>query len=58
LPVFPYADGSGDFGDWGRSLAGWLALGGVAVVMLTAALADARWWRPLSMGPHRARSVD
>jgi hypothetical protein len=70
LPVFPYADGSGDFGDWGASLAGWVALGGVAVVALVAALGDARWWWPrttgrtsgrgvaLTMGRHRVRSVD
>ncbi len=46
VPVFPYADGSGDFGDWGTSLTGWVLLGGLAVLVLTAALADARWWWP------------
>jgi hypothetical protein len=43
LPVFPYADGSTDFGDWGVSLAGWAVVAGAAVVLLIAALADARW---------------
>jgi hypothetical protein len=46
LPVFPYADGSGDFGNWDTSLAGWSVLTICAVVVLAAALADARWWRP------------
>lgn len=45
LPVFPYADGSGVFGDWGVSRALWSALAGVAVVVLAAALCEARWWQ-------------
>jgi hypothetical protein len=46
LPVFPYADGSGEFGDWGTSALLWQAVAACAVVLLGAALADARWWRP------------
>ncbi len=45
LPVFPYADGSGDFGDWDTSRAGWQALAAAAVVLLSAGLAEVRWWR-------------
>jgi hypothetical protein len=50
VPVFPYADGSGDYGDWNASLAGWSVLATAAVVLLAAALADVRWWRPMGSG--------
>ena len=50
LPVFPYADGSADYGNWDTSLAGWSVLATGAVVVLAAALADARWWRPMGSG--------
>jgi hypothetical protein len=58
LPVFPYADGRGDFGDWGLSLALWSVLAAVAVLLLLAALAELRWWRPRSGRRHDRRSVD
>jgi hypothetical protein len=51
VPVFPYADGSGDFGDWGTSALLWQAIAAGAVVLLTAALADARWWRGHGVWP-------
>jgi len=40
FPVFPYADGSGDSGDWGTSRLLWSALGAVALVVLVSALAE------------------
>jgi len=45
LPLFPYADGSGNAGDWATSRVLWASLAGVAVVGLMTALADVRWWR-------------
>lgn len=43
LPVFPgLADGSDT---WARSTVVWLVAGGIAAVVLLAALADAPWWR-------------
>jgi hypothetical protein len=53
LPVFPYADGSTDFGDWGVSLAGWAVVAGCGVVLLAAALTDVRWWSTRSIRPTR-----
>ena len=51
LPVFPY--GSNSAGDWAASTAGWVAVGTVSLVVLVAALADARWW---SVGTGRPSS--
>ncbi len=42
LPVFPYGTSSAT--DWATSTAGWLALGTLAVVLLTAALVAGPWW--------------
>jgi hypothetical protein len=45
LPVFPYADGSGNAGSWEVGLLGWSTAAGCAVVLLAAGLAETRWWR-------------
>ncbi len=42
LNVFPYGTSSATA--WATSTAGWIAVGTLAVVVLTAALSDARWW--------------
>jgi len=42
LTVFPY--GTSSAGAWATSTAGWVTLGSLAIVLLTAALCDARWW--------------
>jgi hypothetical protein len=42
LNVFPYGTSSANA--WATSTTGWIALGIVAAVVLTAALSDARWW--------------
>jgi hypothetical protein len=44
LPVFPYGDGSMDFGDWEVSLVGWAVVAGCGVVLLVAAMSDVRWF--------------
>lgn len=46
LPVFPYADGSGEFGSWGTSAWLWCALAGCGVALLAAGLTDVRWRTP------------
>lgn len=51
LPVFPY--GTTSAGDWAASTTGWLVLGAVALVVLAAALSDARWWSVPLRGPKR-----
>lgn len=48
IPVFPYADGNGD---WETSRVLWSSLAGIAAAALLVALADARWWRPLPRTP-------
>jgi len=45
IPLFPYADGRPPFSDWGASAVLWSAIGTAAVLLLAAALADARWLR-------------
>ena len=41
--LFPYVAAPAE--DWSRSEIGWTVVGGLAVVLLLAALADAPWWR-------------
>jgi len=43
LPLFPYADGSDDFGNWDVSRAGWAGLVACAGTLLALAMSDARW---------------
>jgi hypothetical protein len=45
LPLFPYAAGGGDAGNWGTSLVLWCIGGLLSAGLLVAALADLRWWR-------------
>jgi hypothetical protein len=42
LPVFPYGTSSAN--DWTASTVGWLALGALSLVLLTAALLAGPWW--------------
>lgn len=42
VPVFPYV--AAPRADWAASARGWWIAGGLALVVLAAALADARWW--------------
>ena len=44
LPLFPYAAGGGDAGDWGTSLVLWAVVGVASAGLLAAALAELRWW--------------
>ena len=46
FPVFPYADGSGDSGDWGTSRLLWSGLGAVALVVLVLSVAEVGRRRP------------
>lgn len=48
VPVFPY--GTSTATEWTASTAGWIALGGLALVVLAAALSDAPWW-PVRVRP-------
>ena len=56
LPVFPYAVGGGDLGDWETSRAAWQGFAVVAGALLVAALVEVRWWwvrapRSVDSGP-------
>ena len=56
VPVFPYAVGGGDLGDWDTSRVAWQVFAVAAAVLLAAALAEVRWWwvrspRSVDSGP-------
>lgn len=56
VPVFPYADGSGDFGSWDVSRAGWAGLVACSATLLALAISERRATLVLPVVLHHVES--